>query len=973
MFNLEELKECFSGDIQTDYVSRTIYATDASEYKETPTGVVRPKNQDDIIQFVKWAAKYKQSIIPRAAGTSIAGQVVGNGWILDCSRYMTNILEINLEEKWVRVEPGVIRDELNLVLSPKGYFFSPETSTSNRCMLGGMVGNNACGAHSLIYGSTRDHLLEAKVVLSDGSVTLFKDLNSEEYLNKLKEYTFANTIYQKINEILIESSNRSEIEKEYPEKGLNRRNTGYALDLLAQTDPFVGNGIPFNLCKILAGSEGTLGIITELKLALTPNPLPVKGVVCAHFHSVDEALQANLIALKYAPGAIELIDKIILDCTKQNIEQSRNRFFIHDDPGAILVVEWDRSTTDEIQKLASDMELEMRSLGLGFHFPLILGADINKVWSVRKAGLGLLSNIPGDAKPVSLVEDTAVLPQYLPAYIAEFRQLLDKHKLTSVYHAHAATGELHLRPVLNLKTPEGVLLFREIATETAKLVKKYRGSLSGEHGDGRLRGEFIPFMIGEHNYNLLRQIKQAFDPHGIFNPGKIVDTPPMDKYFRFTNVSNSNKYTTTFDFSKTGGILPQIEKCNGSGDCRKTEKMGGTMCPSYMASREEKNTPRARANFLRETFFKYPQNPFNQNDVVEMLDLCLSCKACKAECPSGIDIAKLKAEYMQHYYQQNGVPLRTWLISRINWIYKLSALSPKIANAFYSKSFFHYLKSGFGIAKERSFPKISDFTLKKHLKKHLIELNNLLPANAPTVCLFVDEFTNYTDAELGKHCLLLLNKLGYRITYLPFIESGRAYISKGLVNKAQKIAKKNIAIASQLPAGVPLIGLEPSAILSFRDEYPDLVGERLKELAQSIANKTFMVEEFLAEEINKNHISVKKFTNKPAQIWLHGHCQQKAIATTQASKTILSFPTNYKVSEIPSGCCGMAGSFGFEKEHFNLSMKIGELVLFPAIRNISEQDIIAAPGTSCRHQILDGTHRVALHPIEILFQALNVE
>ena len=523
-----------------------------------------------IRQLILFAKEHRIPLIPRTAGTSLAGQVIGNGLIVDVSRYMTSILEINPDEHWVRVEPGVILDELNKVLEPFGLFFGPETSTSSRCMIGGMVGNNSCGAHSVIYGSTREHVISLKTILSDGTDAEFTGLTTQEFIEKTKISGLEGEIYRNINDILSNQKNQDEIRKEFPKPSIHRRNTGYAMDLLLETEPFSDNSVSFNFSKLLAGSEGTLAFTTEIKLNLVPLPPREKALICVHCHSIAEALSGNLVALRYHPGSVELMDKAIMDCTKENTTQLQNRFFIEGDPEAVLIIEFARETREEILQIASDLEKEMRQLGFGYHFPIIFPPDVKKVWELRKAGLGVLSNYPGDRKPVPVTEDTAVSPEDLPEYIGEFNQMLASHGLNCVYYAHIASGELHLRPVLNLKDPKDVELFHTIALETARLVKKYSGSLSGEHGDGRLRGEFIPLMIGNNNFNLLKSIKDTWDPQGIFNPNKIVDTPRMNSSLRYNPGQPVNEIKTYFDFSGSHGILRATEQCNGSGDCRNT-------------------------------------------------------------------------------------------------------------------------------------------------------------------------------------------------------------------------------------------------------------------------------------------------------------------------------------------------------------------------------------------------------------------
>ncbi len=966
---LMELSSNFSGDIYIDEYLRKLYSTDASAYKEMPIAVTRPKNIEDLHALIAFANKHQVSLIPRTAGTSLAGQVVGAGIVVDVSKYFTKVLKLNVEEHWVEVEPGVILDELNLMLKEHNLFFGPETSTSSRCMMGGMLGNNSCGAHSLIYGSTRDHTLAVNTILSDGSEVEFKSLSKSEYDEKCKLNTMEGAIYRKTKEILASEENRKAIISQFPEPALERRNTGYALDLLLSQSFFGSDSQDFNFSKLLAGSEGTLAFTTSIRLNLVALPPKEKVLVCVHLESVYQALEANLIALKYKPASIELMDKAIMDLTKANRNQDRNRFFVKGDPSAILIVEFAEESIIQIDSKVKAMEAAMRAASYGYHFPVVRGDDIKKVWTLRKAGLGLLSNLPGDAKPAPVIEDTAVLPAKLPAYIADFDKVLAKYNLSCVYYAHIATGELHLRPILNLKEPKDVELFHTIALESAKLVKKYRGSLSGEHGDGRLRGEFIPFMIGEHNYQLLKQIKDLWDPKHIFNPGKITDTPKMNRQLRYKAGQETKEIETIFDFSSTQGFLRAVEKCNGSGDCRKTELSGGTMCPSYMATRDEQNATRARANTLRDYITNSTKtNPFDHQEIYDSLDLCLSCKACKSECPSNIDMTKFKAEFLQHWYDEHGIPLRSRLIAYIFQINKLGMLLPQLFNfVAKNKTTSAILKKAIGFAPKRSIPVLYKTTLKSWLKANQYSGEN----NKGLVYFFADEFTNYNDVEIGITAIKLLNRLGYKVVVPKHAVSGRTFFSKGFLRKAKEIANKNVfLLAAKVSADEPIVGIEPSAILTFRDEYPEIVDKELRKQAKDLAKNALMIDEFLIREMKAGRIKKSQFSTKEVHIKLHGHCQQKAVASTKPTMQMLSFPENYYVEEIPSGCCGMAGSFGYEKEHYDLSMKVGELVLFPTIRKMAAQEIIVAPGTSCRHQIKDGVQRKALHPVEVLYNAL---
>jgi len=968
---LTALAKRIQGTLHFDETMRKLYATDASSYREMPLAVAMPKTKQDLLELIRFANAESVSIIPRAAGTSLAGQVVGSGIVVDISKEFCQIVEVNTKESYAVVQPGVIRDELNLHLNPFGLFYGPETSTSNRCMIGGMVGNNACGSRSLIYGSAREHLISMKVILADGNETEFKALSKEEFEAKAKGVgtvsELETKIYKQAKELFSDEENRAEIEKEFPKKSIPRRNTGYALDLLADSKPFTEAKEQFNFCKLLAGSEGTLAFTTELKVNLVPLPAEHQAVICMHFDSINESLKGNLEALKFKPTACELMDDYILDCTKENREQQQNRFFVKGNPKAILVVEFVEESKEKLDQVIADCLAHFETIRLGYHFPVVKGPDINKVWTLRKAGLGSLSNIPGDAKAVAVVEDTAVDVNDLPSFIEDFNKLLEKRNLYCVHYAHAATGEIHLRPIINLKTEEGNQLFKTIATDIAHLVKEYKGSLSGEHGDGRLRGAYIPFMIGAKNYQHCKDIKSTWDPKGIFNPGKIVDTPSMNSYLRYMPGYNTPEFDTAFSFSKDMGMLRAAEKCNGSGDCRKTELSGGTMCPSYMATREEKHTTRARANILREILSDTSQEkPFENEEIKDVMDLCISCKGCKSECPSNVDMAKLKAEYTYQHYKEKGVPLRAKLFAKVTNINKLASFAPGIHNFLMKNRISSTItKKIMGIAGEREMPLLHKTTLAKWYKNNP-QKGEFINGN---VYLFNDEFTNYNDTPTGITTIKLLNRLGYKVVIPKHEESGRTFISKGFLTEAKQLAEKNTALLSAIVSEEqPLIGIEPSAILTLRDEYLDLAEDQKN--AHYLAKHSFTIEEFLAREIEAGRITSESFTEKEERIRLHGHCHQKALSSLVPSKIALGLPKNYKVQLIPSGCCGMAGSFGYEKEHYEVSMKIGELILFPAVRKEAESTLIAAPGTSCRHQIKDGTQRTALHPVEILYKAL---
>lgn len=944
------------------------FSTDASVYEEKPLAVAIPKTESDIVQLVQFANKHFITLIPRAAGTSLAGQVVGNGIVVDISTYFNKILEVNTNESWVRVQPGVIRDDLNAHLKTFGLMFGPETSTANRAMIGGMVGNNSCGLHSIVWGAVRDHILEAKVILSDGSVALIKEQSEVE--SAIQNNSFLDAIQQELYTILNDENNQLNIKNNFPKKTVVRRNTGYALDSLLEMNPFNKNGAAFNLCKLLAGSEGTLAFITEVKLKLLPLPPKHAALVCIHCNSIKDSLLANAVALQFKPMASELVDKCIMDYTINHPQYQQNRFFIEGDPAAILMVEFMEESEDAVTNKVNNLIIGLKDKKHGYAYPVLFNDDAKMAWDVRKAGLGLLRNSAADAQPVNHIEDCAVAPEDLPNYIEDLQAVLQKYKVTASYYAHAGAGELHVEPMVNLKSAEGLFIFRGILKDTATLIKKYNGSLSGEHGDGRLRGEFIAHVMGNEIMDLFKQVKKIFDPNNVFNAGKIVDTPAMDTHLRMKQDIAIPAINTSFDFSQQGGIMRLAEKCSGSGDCRKSEVTGGLMCPSYMATRNEFNTTRARANVLRQ-FLTNPQegNPFNHEEIKEVMDLCLSCKGCKTECPSGVDITKMKAEFLQQYYDVNGVPLRAKLIGNFSKQMQLAALAPKIYNAVLKVDFFRRnINRLIGFHPNRTMPFLANETLLNWNKKRT---KNAALKCKKTVNFFCDEFTNYLDASIGKMAIELLEKLGYEVIIPNHIESGRTFLSKGLVREAIKIAEQNLKLLSSVISNeAVLIGIEPSAILTLRDEYADLVNSTLKKDAKNLASKTFMIDEFLYNEIQLGNIVETQFTNNTKEISLHTHCYQKVLSSSKYSLFVLGFPTNYRVTEIASGCCGMAGSFGYEKEHFEVSQQVGELVLFPTIRQLKKGVVVAAAGTSCRHQIKDGVHHAALHPVEILLEAL---
>lgn len=956
--DLDDLRKRLKGDLRFDSIHKILYSTDASAYRQEPLAVFIPceECEEDLRALLRWCKDKGTFIIPRAAGTSLAGQVVGNGIVVDVSKNLNRIIEINPEQHWVRVQPGVVLEELNRALKPYGLFFGPETSTANRCCLGGMVGNNSCGLHSLVYGSVREHLLEATVILADGSKAVLKQLSETEFENKLLQDDLEGKIYRHLKEVYSKPEIRKEIADSFPDKEVKRRNNGYALDFLCQND------VP-NLAKLFCGSEGTLAFATELKLDLVPLPPKHKALLCVHFSQLQDSFRGNLVALRHSPMAVELMDDNIIEAAFRNPAQRKNTFFLKGKPKAVLIIEFASDNELSLEQNIEETIADFKADGSAYDFSIVKGGDITKVWALRKAGLGLLTNVPGSSKPVSVIEDTAVAPEKLPYYLEEFQKILEKYGLKCVYHAHIATGELHLRPVLNLKNEQDVKLFRTISEEIAILVKKYGGSLSGEHGDGRLRGEWIPLMYGEKVYDLMRQMKRIWDENGVFNMGKIIETPPMDNCLRYEGALQ-RQIDTYYSFDKEMGLQSAAEQCNGAADCRKSKESGGLMCPTFKASGEEIDAPRARANIIREVLaFSKEKDPLSSELIKVVLDNCLMCKACKNECPSNVDIAKLKSEVLQHYQDTNGYDISIRLVNALPRLQALASIAPFVYNGVVSWGFSSSLiKKMMGFAQERTLPKIGVCNFEKEMKR--CEKKGFIK----TIYLFIDEFSRFQDYEITKTAIRLFSALGYKVKRAPIKESGRIAFSKGMLKRAKRLAEKNVGLLTPIIGdSTPLVGLEPSAVLSLRDEYPDLLKRDLSGLNANV----FLFDEFLAREIDCGNIDRELFTDEKRNVLLHGHCQQKALIGTEFMEKMLTLPRNYSVEVIPSGCCGMAGSYGYEQKHYEMSRKIAHNVLIPAVEKADKDTIISAPGTSCREQIGHFSSRKALHPIVVLYNALK--
>ena len=966
---LEALSGELDGEVRLDGLYRKLYAQDASVYQEEPVGVAFPRHLSDVQALVETARRLGLALIPRAAGTSLAGQCVGSGLVVDMGRHMNQILEVNQEERWVRVQPGVILDDLNRHLAAYDLFFGPDTSTANRCMIGGMIGNNSCGSHSILYGDTRSHLLELEVVFADGEVERVASWDEAGLRERMAGTGRMAAGLKALDRIAREEAEL--IEERYPRQEVVRRNSGYALDEILRCDLYGGEG-PFSLQRLLSGSEGTLGLVTEARLNLVDKPHH-RLLVCVHFERLEDALRATVEAVDHGPAAVELMDRRVLEETKKNIEQARNRFWVEGDPGAVLVVEFYRDEEESLELAARELIDAFKEREMGYAFPVVRPPEDKAVWDLRKAGLGLLMGIEGDIKPVTVVEDTAVAVDVLPDYIREFAGIMDAYQTACVYYAHASVGELHLRPELNLKEPADVERFRGIAEDVTDLVRRYRGSLSGEHGDGRVRSELLERFYGPEIMALHREVKEAFDPEGLFNPGNIVDPRPLDEGFRFEPGRPTPELETYFQWRAEGGLVRATELCNGAGVCRRRAESGGTMCPSYMATLDEKDSTRGRANTFRTLLTgERPADAFESDELGEALDLCLSCKGCKSECPASVDMAKMKAEYLQQRYDRQGTPAAARLFGNYGRLSRLGAIFPRVANFFLGLWISRWIMTTFfGISKERRLPAMAPKPFEKLLRAYRRENDEV--ETDQVVWLYVDPFTEFTEPEIAIDGVRILERAGWRVERFGIRDDGRTYLSKGLVRQARTLAERGLSeVADDLrrfPDRV-VVGLEPSALLTFVDEFPDLVGDEYRESAEDLAGRSVLFDEFLAQKLEAGEIGEEIFTTDDGdEVVLHGHCHQKALVGTSVTETALR-AAGYQVRTLATGCCGMAGSFGYESDHYELSMQIGELVLFPSLRELQEGALVAAPGTSCRHQIADGVDRRAIHPVSLIARRL---
>ena len=954
MSDLErELRRHVEGDVRFDTFSRLLYSTDASMYQMEPLGVVIPRHAGDVQAVVEVANQLDAPILPRGGGTSLTGQTVNRAVVLDFSRYMNQVLEVNEAELWARVQPGLVQDELNQHVRGAGLLFGPDTSTSNRATIGGMLGNNSGGSHSIAYGLTIEHVIEIQTILADGSRATFGEVTPEAFRAKMQAPGLEGHIYREVARI--RDQYKADIAARYPRHW--RRVCGYSLDQLLREGPL-------NMARVVVGSEGTLLTVIEAKVRLVRRPKKT-AVDVIHYSDIQEALESSQAILETGPYAVELTDKMILDLARENITQSQRMGFVQGDPAAILIVEYAGDTDAQMKDRIEALEAVRARDGFGYASHVAYDAgEQQSIWKLRKAGLGLLFGVHGEAKPIAFIEDTAVDPKHLPEFVPRFRDIMAKHGADGAYYGHCSVGCLHIRPVINLKTRRGLEQVQAMAGEIFDLVLEYGGAISSEHGDGRARSPFLERVFGPTVFQAFRELKAAFDPKNLMNPGNIVASPGVTEHMRYGAAYKTWEPKTLLDFTVQGGFAAAVEMCNGVGECRK--KLDGTMCPSYMATKDEEHSTRGRANALRAVLSgKVPAEEFAGRRLYEVMDLCLECKGCKAECPSNVDMAKMKYEFLHHYHQVNGLPLRNRLFGHIAALSRVgSALAP-VSN-WLTRSLPNRLAMDrlFGIDRRRPLPAFASepFTTWFDRRKPARE------APRGPVALFADTFVTYNAPEIGRAAVELLEAAGYRVQLADKTCCGRPMISKGMLDEARALAQYNVARLAPLVArSIPIVGLEPSCLLTLRDEWVDLV--RTDE-ARQVARSSFLLEEFLLRERERGlTLPFRNGSGPVRRALLHGHCHQKAMVGTAPTVAALRW-AGFEVSEVDSGCCGMAGSFGFEKEHYDISVGLGNRRLAPAVRSAPAETEVVAPGISCRQQIQHLAGRRAKHPAEVLRESL---
>jgi len=947
------LRDCVKGDVIFDEVTRGIYATDASFYQITPVAVVLPRDEADVRAAVKTASAFDATIVPRGGGTSLGGQAVGHGMVVDFSKYMNRILELNVEERWVRVQPGLVLDELNAELAKHGLLFAPDPATSSRATIGGMMGNNSSGTKSIIYGRTCDHVLAGKVLLSDGTTLELEELTLEEYDRRAGSAS-ANAreaeILSGFKKII--EANSSEIAKAFPK--VMRRVNGYNLDSFVDTDRW-------NLTNLLVGSEGTLGMFLEARLNL--EPLPKHKALCTvHFAELIEGIRTVEVILEHKPSAVEILDADVVVMARKNLGIAPLCGFIQGDPQAILVVEFFGDTAEEAESKSRGLAADLQQKKLGYAWPVITEpSEQAKVWAVRKNGLGLMLGVKGDRKPIAFIEDACVPIKALPSYVDQMLEFCRQHDVRVAMYAHASVGTIHVRPVLNLKVQEDIDLMKAIAEHAFALIKSYGGAWSGEHGDGRVRSPFLERFFGAQVYDAFRRTKKLFDPAGLMNPGSIIDANPMDQDLRYGPGYKTLVESTEYHYREDGGFAAAVEMCTGVGACR--QKLDGTMCPSYRATLDEEHSTRGRANALRLAMTgQLGADGLTSDRVFEVMDLCLSCKSCKSECPSNVDLARLKSEFLQKCHDAHGVSLRERIIAGSPTMARMMAgRKAPIVNFLQETWLFRgILQLLAGFDSRRKPPRYASVPFTKWFSAHS-QLNGQARRK---VVLFDDTYMNYHQTEIGISAVELLESCGYEVVLARAGCCQRPRISHGFLRDARAKGERTLRnLDEYIRQGLKIVVCEPGCCSALTDDLPDLIDD--EQLGERIKENVMMIDEFLARQVSDGNLKCE-FTSPYEKILIHGHCHQKSLFGTGAMKQLLERVPGISVSEVDSGCCGMAGSFGYEKEHYELSAQIGEDRLLPAVRGAEPGTVTVACGFSCRHQIADGANVKALHWVETI-------
>ncbi len=952
----QELRAVLDGEARFDAAFRALYSTDASVYQITPLGVVIPRSVDDVVRTVEVASRHGVPLTPRGGGTSQAGQAIGAGIVIDTSKYLNRILAIDPDARTARVQPGVVLDELNAALRPHNLRFAPDVSSASRATVGGMMANNSSGARSVTYGKTIDHVRELQVVLSDGAVERLRPLSPTELEAARQGSGVAARAYRRIPALA--QAHAAEIDRRFPK--VLRRVGGYNLDA------FVDPARPVDLSRIMVGSEGTLGLVVEATIGLVPLPA-AKALLTAEFNHLLDALGATPIALRHNPAAVEVMDDFILSHTRDNAAlDAMRRRIVERDGSTLLCIELYGDHADELAPRIEALARDLAAGGIPCRTRAITdGAAQARVWSLREAALGLSMAMKGDGKAVSFVEDTAVAPEHLRDYIDRFSRIIERHGTTAGIYAHASVGCLHVRPVVDLKTAEGVARFEAIANEVADLVLEYGGALSGEHGDGLVRGAFNEKMFGSELYQAFRAVKQAFDPQGLFNPGRIVDTPPITSHLRFGAGYATPDPVTFFDYSEFGGFGRAVEMCSGVGACRKT--LAGTMCPSYMATRDEAHSTRGRANVLRLAMSgRMADAGLDDDGVREVLDLCLECRACRSECPVGVDVARYKSEFLAGYYERHGVPLQARAIGRLHELAPWGSRFAPIANALAGSTLGRRVNEALlGLDRRRQPPRWARRTLRDRLGRAITRTRE------PGAVLFADTFTSYAEPDIGVAAFELLDHAGIGAALAPHVCCGRPLISKGLLADARELAARNVAaLYPRAARGESIVFVEPSCLSAIREDVPELLRGSLREKARIVAGRAVLFEEHLEREIAAGRARMA-LSPGPSSVLLHVHCHQRSMGLASPAAALLSRIPGATVTDLDAGCCGMAGSFGYAREHYEVSQAIGERKLLPAARSMPPGAVLAAAGTSCRHQVAHFTGVDAVHPAVLLRSLLE--